>query len=543
MVNPNNPNSEPDEVPPSEPSSGASGGQSSESGPISDELFDSLSELLGDSPASDEPASLPDLEPWSEESEQPAEPLSASTEDLGEILEDPTLIQMGTKAETTPMDELSAISDGLSDRSTSTGDSADILPVSENEGHEPIPDPWVDEPVESMPSESELPVNLTSDLVEIPESSLPNIEAAAAAEPSDIISDPWADPAPEEPTPVDPVNADIEEPTLIQASDFPTSSEDAAESTPPESPSEESPLSDLWTDAEPPTPLEATAVEPSLETDIPTPETAELSEFELTTEPIPELAAEVPPVSEVLSAEVPAEDSPIPEDESLLVGEASPTSVDEPLSIGDDSPPSIDVPLPVETSATEESEESSIAPDPEFLSPEIGEAPSTGEGTEALTPLAREEAEPAAEIPPLEGVDSDSSSMPLSSDAIDPVEESSELASDSEPDVASSPVPELELVPEPVAIGLTSTASSSSATSSGDLGAVGDKLPLNRYQVVGLLVALSTLGTIAYLGVTGNQQDPSLPDPPSNSNPSSNDQSSSDQQPEIAISASEEALH
>lgn len=587
MVNPNNPNSEPDGVSPSEPGADPS---SSESGPISDELFDSLSELLGDSPTTDEPASLPDIESWSEASEPTAETLPSSLEDSGESFEEPTLIQM-PEVDTPLAEELSAIEDSLSG-SDATGDLDDILAASTEAGNVPVPDPWADAPevpLSSLPVEPGLPDDLTSGLDEEP--SLPDIETSASVDPSDIVSDPWTDPVPTEPTPTDSIAADLEDQTLIQAPDVQVPSEAAAES-PPDSPQ---PISDPWADvSEPSTPVEAATEELLSEPAIPTPE---LSEPELDsppiTEPIPEASAESPSIPEASVDETLTTDFPIPEGEPLPTGEEASIPVESPLSIDEDSPfatvvpagpsdipesagipPSPDVistdlgdiptrdetatePIPptseveipnpefISSDASDipTGDDGPISPDvdeevpippisPEFISSDAGDIPTSEAATEPIPPV--EETEPTAEITtettPLGGIDNASAST--SSEVIDPIEESAEPISEISPsETEATPIPATP-GPEPIAVAPSTRSSTPPESSAGDLGVLSDKLPLNRYQAVGLLVALSTLGTVTYLGVTGNQQDPSLPgaspsSPSASPNPVNDNQSSS----------------
>lgn len=497
MVNPNNPNSEPDGVPSSESGSDPS---SSESGPISDELFDSLSELLGDSPTTDESASLPDIESWSEE---PAELSSSSEEELREGLEEPTLIQMGPEAETSPTDELSSISDSLANRPESEVDPTDLSLIDEDGETQPV-DAWTAEPAEPVspsPVAPDLPAELAPGFGEPSDTSLPDIAAATPAEPADTLSDPWADPTPEEQTPVVPLGTDREDPTLIQASGVSTTDESAAESTSPESPPAENILPDPWADdIEPSTPVSAEAEELT-SAPVSTPETVDWSE------------PDIPPTSDL------AEELPTPEDQPLTVGEESSTPMDTPLPIGEDLPPMVDTPLPIDPSATPDSEETPVPTSSEFISADLGETPPSDEAAEPISPA--EDAEPPTDIPtgipPLGEVTDDSA--PISPSVPDPVEDSSESVSDDTPEVTPTPVPEPLPAPEPVAVGSTPSSSSSSGTSAGDLGPLSNQLPLNRYQAVGLLVALSTLGAITYFGVTGNQQDP-LPPAPATSSPS-----------------------
>ncbi|WP_299486302.1 hypothetical protein [Acaryochloris sp. IP29b_bin.137] len=487
MVNPNDPNSEPDGVFPSEPGSDPS---SSESGPISDELFDSLSELLGDSPATDEPASLPDIESWSDESETIAESLSSSVEDSGEILEDPTLIQM-PEEEAPLAEEIWAIDDRPSD-SSAASEAEDTEAVRADVGDTPVPaDPWADEseiPLATSPIDPDLPIDLTPDLGESPDTSLPDLDTVASAEPSDIISDPWADPTPEEPTPiesigdldtvasaepsdiisdpwVDPapaeptpiesIGAGLEDQTLIQVPDIQTPSESPAE-PPPDSPPAETPMPEPWADvSESSIPEEAVAAGPGSEPDIPTPETAEFSEPALD---IPSVTDSIPGSdADVALPDVPSEegllaDSPGSGEDSLFPEEETPVSIDAPFSSS------------VESSSVESSSES----------------------------LSSEDSPPAPEIPPA-------------------AEQSAEQESEETP-IPPSPesIGASEDIPTGGDVPLSSFPSESSSSPS---GALGGKLPLNRYQAVGLLIALSALGTIIYLGVTGNPQDPSLPGP------------------------------
>ncbi|WP_299407930.1 S-layer homology domain-containing protein [Acaryochloris sp. IP29b_bin.148] len=127
------------------------------------------------------------------------------------------------------------------------------------------------------------------------------------------------------------------------------------------------------------------------------------------------------------------------------------------------------------------------------------------------------------------GVTGDSADSPVP-EGIAPDDTQSESA-EREPEI--TPVPESTPVSEPVAVGSSSTSTmSTSGARASDLGALSDKLPLNRYQAVGLLVTLSTLGTITYLGVAGTQQAPSPsvlssaisspPSPPTGANSSTN---------------------
>jgi hypothetical protein len=103
--------------------------------------------------------------------------------------------------------------------------------------------------------------------------------------------------------------------------------------------------------------------------------------------------------------------------------------------------------------------------------------------------------------------------IPLPVDPFDDVEDPTAIqAGFSDPDEAT-PLPP---IPDPLPMpdsGSTAVGSSPPSSASGDLGALSGKLPLNRHQAVGLLIALSTLGTITYLGITGNNAEQPLPLP------------------------------
>lgn len=540
MVNPNDPNSESGGIPSSEPGSDPSSAQSADSGPISDELFDSLSELLGDTPATDEPVSLPDLDSWSEE---PTEPPSAP-EELGSILGDTTMIQMGPDVETPPLEELSAIGDSLE-----SADSPELPLVGEDEGTQPL-DAWSETPSDfSTPVLGDLEVSgdLTPEVSDLPDPGLPDIAAAASAESADILSDPfatssgelpvdlnpevgepsdpglpdiaastsaadtlsdpWAEQAAEPQQPITPLSAEIGEPTLIQPPDVPTISEPVEELISLESTPDESPLPDPWTDnVEPADPEE-------LIPEISTPETTDFSGAD--SPPVADFAADVSTRAEIPVVEPEIEES-TPEDQPLTVGEEAPLPVDAPLPMGD-SLPIADVPLPIgddlpvadsplstDPGTPLDSDATPLTANSGLISSDMGEGSTSEADSDPSDPV--EPDSPAADIPavipPLAGVTGDSAAVP---DA-DGLESIPALESDGEPEDASAPDP--SPTPEPVAVGAASSRSSAGANA-GDLGALSDKLPLNRVQAVGLLVAMSTLGTITYFGVTGNQQDPS----------------------------------
>lgn len=591
MVNPNDPNSESGGIPSSEPGSDPSSAQSADSGPISDELFDSLSELLGDTPATDEPASLPDLDSWSEE---PTEPPSAP-EELGSILGDTTMIQMGPDVETPSLEELSAIGDSLE-----SADSPELPLVGEDEGTQPL-DAWSETPSDfSSPvlGSLDVPGDLTPEVGDLPDSSLPDIAAAASTDSADILSDPFATPSVEPPVdltpevgepsypglpdiaasasaesadilsdpfaassgepPVDltpesgpsdsglpdiaastsaadtpsdpwaeqipttPLSAEIEEPTLIQPPDVPTISEPVEDLISLDSTPDESPLPDPWTDEVEPAHHEEVIPE------ISTPETTDFSGSD--SPPVADFAADVSAGAEISVVEPGIEELSTPEDQPLTVGEDSPTGDDLPVA---DSSFSIDPGTPLDSEATP------LAPSAGFISSDMAEVPTSEADSDPSDPVEPDSS--AADIPavitPLGGVTGDSVAMPEA----DGLESIPALESDGEPEVASAPAP------APVAVGAASSTRSSSGANAGDLGALSDKLPLNRVQAVGLLVAMSTLGTITYFGVTGNQQEPSqtpTSDPlvssaPLNPNPSANSPSAGDSPLASAPSASD----
>lgn len=445
MVNPNDPNSEPDGTPASDSTPDPNSGDlSSESGPISDELFDSLSELLGDSPPTDEPASLPDVDSWSDQS---AEATATPAESIEESPEAPTLIQFDTTAEdSSDADDLSPTEDSSPidlpfAATTSDTPQEDLPPISEALDTDQTPDPWTIEPTEAIasdqtPQEIELPTDppsWTSEASEQPEDLVPDGEAVASEERLETLSDPWADPSPDVSSAADPIPTDIEEPTIIQAA--------GSSEARPEPP-------DLELDTSPAT--ESTSSD-----------------------------AGDPSASEFLTADTPDTDPP----------------VDEPLSSETD------------VSADWTDEESPVVSGPESFPPDRvdrEETPAAEEIiSEPIASMATEDADTAAEEIPLEVSADDGPSTPLPLDPMAPVVGVSE-SSDREPEGTPRP--------EPVAVGASPPVGSGPRPSmEGDLGALSNKLPLNRYQAVGLLVALSTLGTIAYLGVTGNQQDPPIP--------------------------------
>lgn len=592
MVNPNDPNSESGGIPPSEPGSDPSSAQSADSGPISDELFDSLSELLGDTPTNDEPASLPDLDSWSEEpTESPSVP-----DELGATLDDTTLIQMGPDVETPPLEELSAIGDSLD----SAADPTDIPVISEDEGTQPL-DAWTDTPSDSGSSVFGDVDDLTSEVSELPDPSVPDIAAAASTDSADILfdpfaassgeppvdltpevsepldssipdiaaastdsadilsdpfaipsgelpvdltpeigepsdpslpdiaattsagdtlSDPWTETVSEEQLPITPLNAEIEDPTQIQPPEVPTISEPVEEPISLGSTPDDSPLPDPWGDN----------VEPAGAETL-TPETTDFSGSDIPpgVDPAPDFTADVSASAEV-PVEPEIEERSFPDDQPLTVGEDAPLSVDAPSPMSEDLPVA-DSPLPIDTGAIPGSEATPLVASSGFISSDMEtdmEDVSTGDaGVDPNVPVEPEEgaaAEIPAVIPPLGGVTGDSASMP-EADGLESIP-----TSDSPSDVTSAPEPDPMPAPEPVAVGSASSARASSGANAGDLGALSDKLPLNRVQAVGLLVAMSTLGTITYFGVTGNQQEPSqaptsapsVSSSPLNPNPSAN---------------------
>lgn len=555
MVNPNDPNSESGGVPSSEPSSDPSNTPSADSGPISDELFDSLSELLGDNPTDDEPASLPNLESWSEEpSESPSAP-----EELGSILGDTTMIQMGPDVDTPPLEDLSGIGDNFE-----TADLTDMPLVSEDEGTQPL-DAWSEIPSDpSLPDTAAAPtdssdilsdpfaapsgappVNLTPDVSEPSDPSLPDIAAAStgsaddilsdpfaspAVEPpvdltpvvddpsdpslpdiaaaststGDTLSDPWAEPTSAEQPPITPLSSGIEEPTFIQPSDVPSISEPPDEPISLESTAEETLLPDPWTDN-----LESAAAEEQIP-GISAPETTDFSgaDSPVGAAPVPDMAADAPTSADIPAVEPEIAAGSTPADQPLTVGEDTSLPEGVPLPVGEDIPMA-ESPLPIDTEVPSDSDTALTASS--AVSADTGEEATTDVGAEATDPV--EPDSPAADIPavipPLGGVTSESAAVPETGG----LEAIPDVNSDGEPEILSTPEPVPMPAPEPVAVGSASSTGSSTGTNAGDLGALSGKLPLDRVQAVGLLVAMSTLGTITYLGVTGDQQNPSLTAP------------------------------
>ncbi|NJM95788.1 MAG: hypothetical protein HC792_06690 [Acaryochloridaceae cyanobacterium CSU_5_19] len=72
-----------------------------------------------------------------------------------------------------------------------------------------------------------------------------------------------------------------------------------------------------------------------------------------------------------------------------------------------------------------------------------------------------------------------------------------------------SPIP--DSTPEPPAL---ESGLSQSAANTADLDSLSEKLPLNRYQAIGLLIALAILGTITYIGLSSNGNNPTPGSPP-----------------------------
>lgn len=551
MVNSNDPNSESGGVPSSEPGSDPSNSPSADSGPISDELFDSLSELLGDTPANDEPASLPDLDSWSEEPTEPPPP----TEELGATIGDTTLIQMGPDVETPPIEELSGIGDSLE-----SVDPTDMPLVGEDEGTQPLDD-WSETPSDSSSpvlGDLDLPGDLTLEGGELPDPSLPDISAAptdsadilsdpfapppleppvdltpvvdessdpnlpdlaASASAGDTLSDPWSEPPADEQPLITPLSAEIEEPTLIQPPDAPTIHEPVEEPISLESTPEESPLPDPWMDD-----LEPSGAEDPI-SEISTPETTDVSGPNIppVDAPIPDVVADVPASADIPAVESEIEELPIPEDQPLTVGEDASLSEDAPLPIGENLPVA-ESPLPIDTEASPDSDVTPLTASPGFIRSDIGDVSTSDVGAVPTDPVDPDV--PAADIPAVIPPLGEMTGEGVSAPEADGLESIPVVESDGESEVPSTPVPDPVPAPEPVAMG----SGSSTGANAGDLGALSGKLPLNRVQAVGLLVALSTLGTITYFGVTGNQQDPSLTptsDPsvsssPLNPNPSAN---------------------
>jgi|GEM_PF-1633194 len=393
MVNPNDPNSEPDGTPPSDPTPHPNGGESpdtpdSESGPISDELFDSLSELLGDSdvPETDEPVSLPDIESWSDQPIDAASPSEANVDEP--IQEEPTLIRFDAEVEAAPdPDELipSESSDTISIEPPFTAATQDDdwlggTSPRQSSGEDPVPDLWSDETPAAAPiptddwstPDPESPLFST----DITESSEPLLsDAAVSDDPTETSSVPWTDQPPEEVSAVDPITEDLEDPTVVQGV--------------------------------------PTVIQP-------------VSNAEPTPDATDDLSNVEPPIE------------------------------DQPQDLWVDEPPS------------------------EPVSDEDREAVA-GDPPETTVPIS-EPTEPVMAVPP-----------PTGESVVEP-------SRDRNPD------------PIPVATSANASPPSSGIrpASTGDLGPLSGKLPLNRYQSVGLLVAMSTLGTITYLGVTGNNEGQSL---------------------------------
>ena len=476
MVNPNDSNLEPDGTPPSDPTPDPSSEDlSSESGPISDELFDSLSELLGDSPSTDEPASLPNLDSLLNQPAEPGLPIE-------EPLEDPTLIQFTTD-------------DDMGAEPLIPGDSLDTPFVastpSDQPGNEPsasdevsIPDPWgvgSTEPLSSeatSPSSPELPSEWSSNIDDQFGSSA-ETEPTSSPEDQDIIPDPWSVPPPEMASPATPTDDQGEDFTIIQTPSTTDSSPEPIADLSAEESAAGDQLQDLWTNTEATDDSSlASAADGPAEPTLPSPE---VSEPNLE---IPLAAESVEDTSEFLVSEV---DTPAPIEERI-----------------DESPS-----LEVETTAdwtTDDDPDST-----EILGVDVDNLPAAGINI-PIESTASENADVSDAAIPLGSSGDDSPSTPPPADEpILPVSVPSTRESGA--GVRSEPVP--------VAVGSASpSVGSGSRSTTGDLGSLSDKLPLNRQQTVGLLVALSTLGTITYAGVTGNQQNPTAQLIPETSQPS-----------------------
>ncbi|NJM64176.1 MAG: hypothetical protein HC851_00190 [Acaryochloris sp. RU_4_1] len=162
--------------------------------------------------------------------------------------------------------------------------------------------------------------------------------------------------------------------------------------------------------------------------------------------------------------------------------------------------------------------ENPLADQPEDLWAELtssippSEAGMDESADELIASLANEgSSDPSAGIIPPLGMQSGTDSG--SNEPLDPASAASPVALGDESvdaDEATPPLPILDLVPMPDP-GSTVAGASIASGASGDLGALSGKLPLNRYQSVGLLIALSTMGTITYLGMTGNNAEQPLP--------------------------------
>ena len=456
MVNPNDPNSEPDGTPPSDPTPDPNSGDSpdtpsSESGPISDELFDSLSELLGDSdsPATDEPASLPDIEFWSD---QPAEAAS-SEPNVGEPSEEPTLPLLDAEvASTSDPDEL--IPPGPSDTipiepsftATTPGDSLGDAPPSQSD-EDQVADIWAEDTSEvDLPIDDPSTPDVESPLfaADASEQSEPLFSDASASDDlTETSSDFWTDQPSEEVSPADPITAD-EDPTIIQGAPTIIQPDSSADSTPDSF--------DDPSDVEPP---------------------REDQPQDLRVDPP---AAPIDAESQDVTVESPPE-TPIPTSESTDPTMAVPPPIGE---SGSDWAASDDVSVPPEPIPSE-----NINADDPIIEPaaslEVEEASFTDIPADETSGMPVEGADSPSVPPPIIPVPSEGTST-------------AESARDRDPD------------PIPVATGAGSSPPSSGIrpASTGDLGPLSGKLPLNRYQSVGLLVAMSTLGTITYLGVTGN---------------------------------------
>lgn len=463
MVNPNDPNSEPDGTPPSDPTPDPNSGDSpdtpsSESGPISDELFDSLSDLLGDAdePDTDEPLSLPDIESWSD---QPAEATSPSATNVDEPTEEPTLIRFDTEVESVPGSEETS---SLEPRDTTSvepsfttatpDDSLGSVPPRQSSGEDLVPDLWADEgPADApIPTDDWSTPDIESPLLsaDITESSEPlSSDAAAAGDRSETSSDPWTDQPPAEVSPADPITEDLDDPTIVQGAPTVIQPVSNADSTPDatdelsniEPPIEDQPQ-DVWADELSSDP--ASDEDRETGTDVFPETTVPVSE---PTEPV---MAVPPPTEESMSAWGDSDDASV-----------SPPSISSEAVNADDSA--------LESAASLEAAETAVPSDETLGMP-------VEEGDGLSTP------------PPIPPIPTDSGST------ADP-------SRDRDPE------------PIPVATGAGSSPPSFGIRpiSTGDLGPLSGKLPLNRYQSVGLLVAMSTLGTITYLGITGNKADQS----------------------------------
>lgn len=476
MVNPNESNLEPDGTPPSDPTPDSSSEDlSSESGPISDELFDSLSELLGESPSTDEPASLPDLDSLLNQPTEAALPTEGTAEDP---IGDPTLIQFDTDT---------------GEDSLISGDSIDTPFFASNPSGQPgdapssgddvpMPDAWVVDSTEALSAETtsssdpELPIELSSNIDDQPGLGS-EIDPTSSPEDQDIIPDPWSAQSPEIGSPVNPVDA-IEDFTIPQATSTPDSSPEPVENLSTEAPAAEEQPQDLWANTDP-------IDDPSV-----------VSAADVPAEPtlfsgLPEPSLEIPQATE--SAETPSEflasaaDVPAPIDDFIDETPEAETTADWSTDSGADST--------------------------ESLGDDVDNLSAGGINT-PIESTASDNADVFGTAIPLGSSGDQSPSTPPPTDKpVPPV--SAPRTSESGSDVNAEPIP--------VAVGRSSPSVGSEprpGSATGDLGSLSDKLPLNRQQTVGLLVALSTLGTITYAGVTGNQQNPSSQLIPETSQPS-----------------------